>query len=220
MQIRLLIGCREATLATALCADLVSASDGKIAAEATEIPAVLHRAAATQPDVLMLEHISGQEQRTWKVLSQLERLSPGTPVLLLCDDDTHATILGSIQRGAKGCVLRSGDAAVYAKAVAAVHQGEPWFGRTALLEALCCQMAAERASAFELLDEHKLLTAREREILTLAGSALSNKEIARQLNISDKTVKTHLHHIYVKLQKRGRYKLLMPNAAALSHSRL
>jgi Response regulator containing a CheY-like receiver domain and an HTH DNA-binding domain len=56
------------------------------------------------------------------------------------------------------------------------------------------------------------LTAREREILDLVGAALSNKEIARKLAISDKTVKTHLHHIYVKLQRSGRYKAFLSDA--------
>jgi hypothetical protein len=43
-----------------------------------------------------------------------------------------------------------------------------------------------------------------------------NKEIARILKISDKTVKTHLHHIYVKLHQSGRYKAFLSNVAKLS----
>jgi len=43
---------------------------------------------------------------------------------------------------------------------------------------------------------------------------MSNKEIARQLKISDHTVKTHLHHIYVKLEKSGRYKAFLSSPVA------
>jgi LuxR family maltose regulon positive regulatory protein len=50
------------------------------------------------------------------------------------------------------------------------------------------------------------LTEREREILELTGKGLSNKEIARHLNISHNTVKTHLHRVYVKVEKSGRIK--------------
>lgn len=56
--------------------------------------------------------------------------------------------------------------------------------------------------------EHKL-TQREEEVLRLIGTGLTNKEMARRLAISDKTVKTHLHHIYVKLHRSGRYKAFL-----------
>lgn len=220
MPIKLLVACRDPTLASSLCTKLIQVSGGEIAGEAMEITGVLQRAAATQPDVLLLEHATDQEKIAWDVLAQLERASPATRVLLLCDVYTNLTIIGSIQRGARGCLLKSSDPWLHVKAVSSVHQGEPWFGRTALLEALRSQMAAEPATASALLEDHELLTAREREILALAGSALSNKEIARQLNISDKTVKTHLHHIYVKLHKSGRYKLFLSNFAAVDPSRL
>ena len=55
-------------------------------------------------------------------------------------------------------------------------------------------------------------------MLDLIGSGLSNKEIARQLDISDKTVKTHLHRVYVKLNQSGRYKALLAQIG--EHARL
>lgn len=48
----------------------------------------------------------------------------------------------------------------------------------------------------------------------LIGNAMSDREIARHLKISDHTVKTHLHHIYVKLENSGRHKALLPKTAA------
>ena len=51
------------------------------------------------------------------------------------------------------------------------------------------------------------LSAREREVTLLVVEGLSNKEIGRQLNISDNTVKVHLHNIYVKLEIRKRTSL-------------
>ena len=54
--------------------------------------------------------------------------------------------------------------------------------------------------------EARSLTHREEEILQLIGHGLSNKEIGRRLEISDQTVKTHLHRVYSKLHKSGRYK--------------
>ena len=55
--------------------------------------------------------------------------------------------------------------------------------------------------------EEKLeLTERERQILELVGNGLQNKEIARQLGLSDLTVKTHMHNIFVKVKAGGRLK--------------
>lgn len=126
------------------------------------------------------------EDNSWRLVAQLRRLSAKTRILLLCDDYSQRMLIGCIQRGVSGCLLASSDPSLCAKALVAVHQGEAWFARKELLQAL--------------------LTVREREILDLVGGALSNKEIARKLKISDKTVKRHLHHIYVKLQRSGRYK--------------
>lgn len=56
------------------------------------------------------------------------------------------------------------------------------------------------------MNENQQLTLREKEILEHIGKGFSNKEIARHLNISHHTVKTHLHNIYVKVDKSGRIK--------------
>jgi two-component system nitrate/nitrite response regulator NarL len=55
----------------------------------------------------------------------------------------------------------------------------------------------------------KTLTPREREIAHLIGIGLSNKEIGRRLDISDGTVKVHLHNIYVKMSIQNRTMLAM-----------
>jgi DNA-binding NarL/FixJ family response regulator len=217
MSIRLLVACRDEHLAFALCSRVTEASAGSIAAEATQISEVLQRAAATTPDVLLLEYTRDAAQITLQVLSQVTQVSRGTRVLLVCETHSHGSIIGVIQHGASGCLLLSSEPSLYAKAVHAVHHGETWFSRTELLEALRSQVVADPAAASGMLED-QLLTAREREILALIGIAMSNKEIARQLKISDHTVKTHLHHIYVKLAKSGRYKafLSIPVAGPLS----
>lgn len=219
MQIRLLAACRDRQQMLTLCTTVMPAIDDRITTEVTDPGHALSRAALAKPDILLLEHIEGDEQSAWNILAQIERVSAGTRVLMLCDASTPAMIIGFIQRGASGCLLKSSDPSLYAKAVITVHQGEPWFGRTALLQALRSQIAAEPVVTAKLLYEQDLLTPREREIVILLGSALSNKEIARQLCISDKTVKTHLHHIYVKLHKSGRYKVFLSNFPAVATAR-
>jgi DNA-binding NarL/FixJ family response regulator len=217
MQIKLLLACRSHDSAQALWTKLVQAADGGILGEPTDLSQVLHRAAVILPDVLVLEHSETDEERTWKTLKGLGHVSAGTRALLLCDAYTQSTIIGSVRLGASGCLFTSSEPSLQVRGVTAVHRGESWFGRTALLEAIRSQIATRPNIASDLLDDNELLTAREREILGLIGDALSNKEIARRLQISDMTVKTHLHHIYVKLQQSGRYKAFLSSSGLRLH---
>jgi DNA-binding NarL/FixJ family response regulator len=220
MTIKLLVACREKHPALALCARIVQAADGRVAGEATDIDGVLRAAAVTRPDVLLLQYTHSLDETTrngaWQVLSRISRVSENTRVLLLCDTYTQRSIVGFIEHGASGCVLSSSEPSLHAKAVRTVHQGDAWFGRTALLQALRSQIATEPVADSDWPEEHEALTQREREILGLIGTGMTNKEIARKLQISDKTVKTHLHHIYVKLHQSGRYKAFLSNVTLVS----
>jgi DNA-binding NarL/FixJ family response regulator len=212
MSTKLLLALRDPTLANALCSRITRDSGGDILGESVGFSSVLRRAVALRPDVLVLEHAPREEEGTWAVLEEMERRSPCTRVLLVCDVCTGLTIIALARRGARGCLSLTAPG-LWVKAVKAVQHGEAWFGRTALLEALCSQVSTERA-CIPAVEGNEMLTAREREVMALAGTAMNNKEIALELNISEKTVKTHLHRIYVKLQKSGRYKLFLPNVVS------
>jgi DNA-binding NarL/FixJ family response regulator len=211
MPISLLLACRNRDQAFALKAAIFQVAGSCIAGEATAMDDVLARAAATQPDVQLLEHTPGDQEQWWQLYTQLRHVSPRSRILLLCDACTHLMVVGFVRHGVSGCLPRSSDPALIAKSVIAVHRGESWFTRAALLLALRSHIAPEPAALPECPDVHELLTEREREVLMLIGTAMTNKEIAKKLQISDHTVKTHLHHIYVKLEKSGRYKAFLSN---------
>lgn len=212
-RIKLLVACREFESASALARRL-GWSDERIAAEATVLPRVLERVAATQPDVLMLEYALELQPVVFAALTTVRDEHRDTRVLLVAEAPPQQALTAFVHYGASGCVLASTDPALQAKAVLAVQRGETWFARSELLAALRRQLPDPPAAAPIGEAGDAVLTAREREILSLIGSAMTNKEIARRLNISDQTVKTHLHHIYVKLQRSGRYKALLSNAPA------
>jgi two-component system response regulator DevR len=214
MPIKLLVACKDKNDASALGEQIASA-DARIASDFTDIGNALPCAVVIRPDVLLLEHSTGEEENSWLLVSGLNRVSPNTRLLLLCDVYTHLMIIGFIQRGVSGCLLRSSDPATLAKAISTVHRGDTWFGRTELLQAVKSQITPESAPTINPIEYQELLTAREREVLALIGNAMTNKEIAKQLKISDKTVKTHLHHIYVKLQRSGRYKAFLSDPATI-----
>jgi len=216
MQIALLVACSQEESALALSTQMAHASGNQIAASAASTEAAVYRALTSPPDVLLLEHTAGEEQKSWHLLSELTSIAGRTRVLLLCDEYTQLTLVSFVRRGVSGCLLKSSDPSLWVKAVLTVHRGETWFGRKELLQALRGEVAGELHADSHPPREQELLTAREREIMLLVGSAMSNKEIARKLRISDNTVKTHLHRIYVKLNRSGRYKALLSDAVGAS----
>jgi DNA-binding NarL/FixJ family response regulator len=220
MQIRLLVAFHDTQAAHALCARIPPRGEVSILPEFADVAGVVRHSQSTRPDVLLLGHRSGDDKATWEVLRQLKQLLPPPPVLLACDAYTGPMIASFIEHGASGCLLASSDPGFCAKAVEAVHRGEPWFGRVALLQALRSHLPPVDGPADAAPAEQAPLTAREREVLKLIGNAMSNKEIARQLKISDKTVKTHLHHIYVKLNTSGRLRVFLSSGTPGHHGQV
>jgi len=221
MPIRSLISCDDANAGQSLCRGLEQDESGdRIAAELVRPDQLAQRAAATQPDILLIE-LASDAPHGRHVLDRLRQISPRSCILTLCRVCTQQMLIDAVAHGVSGCLLKTNDAALVAKAIRTVHAGETWYGRTALLMALQSQLGVAPAlqtiqtvESMEAVDDEHKLTPREDEILHLIGSGLSNKEIGRRLLISDKTVKTHLHRVYVKLNRSGRYKafLAQPDA--------
>jgi DNA-binding NarL/FixJ family response regulator len=201
--INLLIGCFEpawgVALRDAIAFEMFGACEGVVCSVHT----LLDEAALMGPDVVLLER---RGHGVGALVASLGRTRPSTRVLLFCDGCSRELILEALESCAAGCLFKASPAAVFAEAVRTVYAGAPWFGREVLLDALG---AKPGGAALPLAAKESKLTQREREIMLLIRAGMSNKEIARRLAISDHTVKTHLHHVYVKLHRSGRYKVLL-----------
>lgn len=175
--------------------------------ESCEVVDVVARAALMRPDVVLTELAEGQDAEF--LLRQLRRVSPRSRVLLVVGIATQDLVVAAIRGGAGGILAHAADPQTLGQAVRAVAAGEAWFDHQLLHRTLLGLLRAPAARATQGTihggaDLH--LTPREEEILGLIGDGLSNKEIAKRLAISDTTVKTHLHRVYVKLNRSGRYK--------------
>lgn len=180
----------------------------------TDVEGLPQTASTMRPDVLLLER-PGNGERTRELVAGICAAWPCARVLMLCDACSWQLTIESIKYGASGCMVKSSAPSLVAKAVRAVYRGENWYGRSALLQALQSQICC--TPAMQTVEEGKL-TPREDEILNLIGAGLSNKEIGRRLEISDKTVKTHLHRVYVKLNQSGRFKAFLAQPGATGGS--
>lgn len=123
-------------------------------------------------------------------IARLRELAPALPIVVLSADDRPETVLGAIDRGAAGFIPKSADSAAFAGALREVLDGRVHLPRQALL-------GADTAQADD--GEALGLSPRQVDVLRLLVEGRSNKMIMRELELSESTVKTHLHAIFRRL---------------------
>jgi len=186
---------------------LVQQEDIQVVGEAADGLQVLSRVAALRPDILLLD-VRIPKMGGFEVLANIRARSPRTKILILADFVTEEFIARALQHGAQGCLLKTARPMELVKAICTTHSGELWAPRkllTRLLENLRQRMDALQGSLSAM---REALTDREQEVVLWAARGMTNKEIATQLGISAKTVKTHLQNAFRKLQVSRRVQLL------------
>jgi DNA-binding NarL/FixJ family response regulator len=124
--------------------------------------------------------------------------------LLIAMEDSHEQFLRAIRHGASGYVLQDASAMDVVSAIRTVAQGEaacPPRMTRALFDYVARVSSRSRNSAGA---SEKALTRRERELVPLIGNGLTNKEIAARLNLSEETIKSHIHRILRKVGAEDR----------------
>ncbi len=118
----------------------------------------------------------------------IRRAQSRTRVLIFTAYDSDADIVRAVEAGAAGYLVKDSRPAELFQAIRIAASGDP---------AIPAPIAARLADRIQRSDE--ALTARELEVLALAATGLSNRDLARELVVSEATVKTHLHHAFTKL---------------------
>jgi len=135
---------------------------------------------------------------------QVKSLAPSVKVIALTSFTEDDKVFPAIQAGASSYLLKDVSPDDLVEAIRAVHRGEarlhPDIARK-LMEQVAQQASPPHGSHFEDLTE------REREVVNLVAKGCSNQEIANELVISEKTVKTHVSNILGKLQLEDRTQL-------------
>ncbi|QNS04028.1 response regulator [Streptomyces xanthii] len=154
------------------------------------------RAAELDPDVVLMD-LRMPGGGGVDAIRELTRRGARARVLVLTTYDTDSDTLPAIEAGATGYLLKDAPREELFTAVRAAAEG-----RTVLSPAVASRLVTAVRTPAASADE--TLSAREREVLLLVSKGTSNKEIARELFISEATVKTHLTHIYAKLGVKDR----------------
>ncbi len=153
-------------------------------------------------------------------IASVQKLRAAAKIIVLTEAPDEREGIAILKAGARGYCHRDIDIALLEKATHVVLKGEIWVGRKLiphLLEELTVLTEQRRRDAPSKSDERlERVTPREREIVDLLSAGASNKEIAKRLNVTERTVKAHLTAIFRKLGLSGRLQLAL---FALEHGR-
>jgi len=158
--------------------------------------------AASVPSVILFDLGPSPDAKGLAVVSALSGLAK-TIVLAATDDD--AVAVKALKAGAVGFCPRDTPIDLLRRAVQLVEVGEIWVGRRVMVRLI--EELSLRTAATPAVGGADQLTARERELVSLVAAGHSNKDIARRMSISVKTVKTHLTSIFRKLGLSTRLEL-------------
>jgi DNA-binding NarL/FixJ family response regulator len=139
-----------------------------------------------------------------RLIRALLRAVPAIKVIMIGMEPDEATFLGVVREGAVGYVLKDASALEVAAAVRAVANGEAACPPRLSMALFRCLAQPRQAGPSLHLKKRLGLTRREQQLVELISQGLTNKEIALQLNLSEQTVKNHIHRMLHKLGANDR----------------
>ncbi len=166
-----------------------------VAGEAQDGEEAVAMVTRLQPDVVLMD-ISMPKLNGIDATRIIKKESPATSVLILTAYDDDQYIFALLDAGAAGYLLKNVRGDELAQAVRAVAEGESVLHPAIAAKVFKRYTRSDRAPAQEEVDR---LSDRESEVLAMAARGLSNKMIARELSLSDRTVQVHLSNIFGKL---------------------
>ena len=188
----------------------------EIVGEAGDVGEALRVLAKTQPDLLLLDnHLPGV--KGVDAIASLKSDRPNLRILMLTVSEDEEDLSKALQSGADGYLLKTSESDQLCDALVKVHEGHSVISPSMLNKLVSTMrhqanptadavgiMSFSKAAAIQSLDK---LSPREKDIFLLIAKSLSNKQIARDLDIAETTVKIHIQHIFKKLDLTSRVQI-------------
>jgi NarL family two-component system response regulator LiaR len=175
--------------------------DMEVVGEAGDGEEAVKLSSELKPNIVIMDivmpKLSGIE-----ATKQIRKVNPATAVLILTAYDDDRYVIGLMEAGAAGYLLKSARGQVLVKAVRAVHAGESVLHPTIIAKILKYGVRMQAEAAERKTDEQ--LSDRELEVLKLTAKGMSNKDIAKELFLTVRTVKAHLSSIFNKMDVASR----------------
>ena len=181
-------------------------TDIEVVGEASDGITATELAVTTVPDVILLD-VRMPRRTGVEACRGIKEAVPSAKIIMLTVSDEEADLYESVKNGASGYLLKDSSIEEVAQAIRVVNEG---------------QSLISPSMAVKLIDEFKQmskpereqgpalrLTERELEVLRLVAKGLNNREVAKELFISENTVKNHVRNILEKLQLHSRMEAVM-----------
>ena len=191
--IRIVIADDHPIVRAGLRAVIDSEVDLDIVGEASTPSAAIELADSLAPDVILMDLQFGTDETGVDATTRIQQLPSAPHVLVMTNYDTDMDILGAVEAGAAGYLLKDAPPHELLAAIRAAAAGESALGPT----------IASRLLG-RMRNTQNILSPREQSVISLVADGATNADIARSLHISESTVKSHLVHIFTKLDATSR----------------
>jgi two-component system, NarL family, response regulator DegU len=214
--VSVLVADSNQTQSQLLCGALRRQGAFKVAGCQSELSECLSVLESDPADVLLLaDGLTDNRERLYELLRGVHSAYPNLATVLLLDNYDRELVVNSLRAGARGLFcLASMPFKSLCRCITSVHQGQYWTNTEQmryLIDALSIGPSARLINSRGQV----VLTPREEQAVTLVTEGLNNRDIARELNLKENTVKKSLLRIYDKLGVSNRVELVL---YALSHS--
>jgi two-component system NarL family response regulator len=180
--------------------------DIEVVGEAGDGVSAVELVAATAPDVVLLD-VRMPKRSGLQACIRIKELVPSTKIVMLTVSDEEGDLYEAVKNGASGYLLKDSSIDEVAQAIRVVAEGQSLISPS---------MAAKLIDEFKEMSRSERdqvptprLTERELEVLRLVAKGLNNREAAKELYISENTVKNHVRNILEKLQLHSRMEAVM-----------
>jgi DNA-binding NarL/FixJ family response regulator len=177
--------------------------DVEVVGEAADGQEAVQKAQELMPDVILMD-VRMPRRSGIEATRQIKELLPHVKILMLTISDEEADLFDAIKAGASGYLLKEISIEEVAEAVRSV-----WGGQSRISPSMAAKLLTEFAAMSRRAEERQpvpppRLTEREMEVLRLVAQGLNNRDIAKELFISENTVKNHIRNILEKLHLHSR----------------
>jgi len=177
--------------------------DIEVVGEASDGSEAVSSAVETLPDIVLMD-VRMPKRGGIDACTTIHETVPSAKIIMLTISDEEADLYDAIKAGAMGYLLKEISIEEVASAIRAVHGGQ-----SLISPSMARKLLTEFASMIKRSDDRQQvptprLTDREMEVLKLVAKGLNNRDIAKQLFISENTVKNHIRNILEKLQLHSR----------------
>jgi DNA-binding NarL/FixJ family response regulator len=206
--IRVIIACAQPILREGLSRILEADKRIEISAKASDLLDLIKSCEDFKCDIMLLDVDLGGLNHT-KMLRLLKKNKSTKVILLLDSDYNENNLLSAIRNGVRGYLFRNTDSNQFIKSIKCVNDGELWVERKTMVKVFESFSISPKDKKSKGSTSIYNLTETQTKIVKLVLAGLSNKNIAKDLYISEKTVKFHLYKIYKQFFVKNRSQLIL-----------